>query len=493
MSYQINRYNKTLLTVVSDGTINTVTDVTLIGKDFAGFGESLNENFLHILENFAGSVQPPKPVTGQLWFDTVNGKIKFFDGNQWRTSSGTAVSPIQPTGLSKGDFWWDDINNQLYAYSGDSYVLVGPQDSSFGLTQLIYQIVNDADGGTHNVIIAYVDDQPVHIISDDSFVVADDLTGFGYIQEGITLRNTSLPTSPIPGQSNGTARFWGTASDADLLGGVTPPEYVLYTFPTFTVPVTAPSITINEDYFIDTATVNNTTVAQIRNTANDDSVISFFTNDGSGAETETIKISTEGVIPASNNVLDIGSSTKRFANIYATTVNATTFTGTAAQADTLKVGSLYLTGNTGEVADTVMARDSNADVYARRFVGTATQAEYADLAEKYTTDEEYIVGTVMTIGSDENAEMEKAESSNEVTGVISEKPAFLMNASAAGQPVALQGRVPVRVIGPVRKGQTLRTSHNGIASAGPHGSIVGIALQSNFNEAEKLVETFLKI
>ena len=80
MPYAINKYNGTLISTVADGTIDNTTDLKIIGKNYAGYGEVQNENFLYLLENFANNNPPPRPIQGQLWFDSSNSKLKFYDG-----------------------------------------------------------------------------------------------------------------------------------------------------------------------------------------------------------------------------------------------------------------------------------------------------------------------------------------------------------------------------------------------------------------------------
>ena len=136
---------------------------------------------------------------------------------------------------------------------------------------------------------------------------------------------------------------------------------------------------------------------------------------------------------------------------------------------------------------------------ANLFTGTATQAQYADLAEKYTTDQEHPVGTIMTIptmrdGDMGDAEMIACDLDGIPTGVISDKPAYLMNAEAEGQAVALKGKVPVRVTGPVFKGDPIYSNIDGVGSQIiQDGKMIGIALETNEDEEEKLVEVFLKV
>lgn len=121
--------------------------------------------------------------------------------------------------------------------------------------------------------------------------------------------------------------------------------------------------------------------------------------------------------------------------------------------------------------------------------GTSTSAQYADLAEKYLADAEYAVGTVMMVGGD--AEVTAATWGSRAIGVISANPAFKMNDDLVGGTfVALKGRVPVRIVGAIRKGDRIIASDTGVATAGvPHSSdVIGIALESNSDISEKLVE-----
>jgi len=127
------------------------------------------------------------------------------------------------------------------------------------------------------------------------------------------------------------------------------------------------------------------------------------------------------------------------------------------------------------------------------FFGTATTAKYADLAEKYTTDEEYPIGTVMMVSSSLDTETCSCSEAGCPIGVISENPAFKMNADTEGQYIGLKGRLPIRVIGEVTKGSKVYTSTSGVAKAEGKGMLVGVALESNSDLNEKLVECVLKV
>ena len=141
------------------------------------------------------------------------------------------------------------------------------------------------------------------------------------------------------------------------------------------------------------------------------------------------------------------------------------------------------------------------EVHGVTFKGTATQAEYADLAENYVADSEYPVGTVVVLGGDEEVTVTDTPNSPRVAGVVSTDPAYLMNAGQSGHyvvAVALRGRVPVRVEGVVKKGDVLVTSGTpGVAMVGsdPHfigaACIIGKAISSKDHVAEGIVEVLI--
>ena len=133
MAYLITKSDGTTLTTVSDGQIDDLsTDLTLIGKNYSGFGEAFNENLIKLLENFASTARPIRPVRGQIWFDVTELKLKVYNGTAFQPVSSATISAIQPTSLTPGDLWFDDTNKQLYFFDGQSTLLLGP---SYGLAQ----------------------------------------------------------------------------------------------------------------------------------------------------------------------------------------------------------------------------------------------------------------------------------------------------------------------------------------------------------------------
>ena len=506
MAYTINHYNGSTLTTVADGTVDTSTDLTLIGKNYAGYGDAQNENFVWLLENFANTASPPNPLSGQIWFDSTPGatKLKFFDGTNWRTTGGAAIGPSSPTGLTVGDFWFNTTSNQLFAYTSDPvapFKLIGPQGvSGAGLTQMQSSTVQDTNGGSHAIIQAIDNNQTIAIISaDPAFTLqnsVNSITGFGRIQQGITLIYTdSNAVGAVPGVTNPSVahRFWGTATNSDKLNGVSASGYVLSSNPSFSNTVNFPlGYTVGSSgapplkVFIN-ATSNNPTV---QGAITDTIVFQTTLANQSLAYPLTIKGSdllpggSQANLPFSTGVNNIGSSTYQWNNVY-----ATNFLGTATNANNLNLNGSFVTANTAAVANTIAARDATNTIYATTFNGTATAADYADLAEKYLADKEYEVGTVVSVGGTQ--EVTACHSGDRALGAVSENPAYMMNQTLKGGVyIALKGRVPVKIRGTVAKGDRIisDTGGCGIAINHSHQDVFAIALESSDDEAVKLVE-----
>ena len=490
MAYQIDRYSNVLLTNVEDGTVDQTTDLKFIGKNYAGYGEIQNENFLFLLENFSGASAPARPLSGQIWYDTTVSKLKFYDGAKWRTNGGSEASATQPTGLSIGDFWWDTTNDQLYVFNGTIFILIGPQNAGDGVTQMQSLEVLDATGTTRSLIAGTVNGVTVFLISSVEFDIADSntITGFDRVKKGVTLVNTKLETNGVTTPIG--HYFWGTASDSLRLGGELASAYVREassgnTIFTTTVEFPDGGIQIGNSQDLQLF-IENGSEAVIQNVTGNNSKIKVKNTNGSGTNTHTMDFTANGLIPAQDNAVTLGSSGFKWANVF-----ATNFTGEASQATALRVGTDFRTASASASNNTVAVRDATGNIAANLFQGTATQARYADLAEKYTTDKIYPVGTAMAVGGDE--ETRSANIGDICIGVISDNPAYLMNSECDGQAIALKGRVPVRVNGPVSKGQALFSWQEGVCSTITTNALVGIALETNNDEGEKLVECVLKV
>ena len=593
MAYTIDKYNGTTVAVVEDGTIDSTLDIKLIGKNYAGYGEAQNENLVHMLENFAGPSAPPRPINGQMWYDSSSKKIKFYDQSttKWKTSGGSESSSSEPTGLSSGDFWFDTANNQLYVYNGTSFVLVGPQGlSGVGTTQLKSIKVFDVSNNPYPVVAAFVDGKVAYTISTSNEytlnTASQDILNVGNtgsfttIKKGITLANLQ-PGDVSPGGPVPTIAFWGTASSARRLvnsagqtrtaddfiekgAGTTsfigPPNinvkfgdvgYTLGNDDDLEVKV------LSNDVIIERKTLNQGIDVRLADNTQPSNLTKFrFLTASQASAAPYTGLTAPALVPDVAGNTNLGAPGAVFNKVY-----ANEFVGTTSRADELKVGANYRsaavdsagvgTVNTVAVRDssgrlcaaaflgnatsattavtatqsntllvganyrstaidtassgtpfTVPCRDNEGNLNAVLFQGTATSALFADLAEKYLADDEYEVGTVVTVGGD--AEVTACRFGDRAFGAVSANPAYMMNAGLEGGTyIALKGRVPVKVVGSVKKGDKLVAAGNGCAGAarnvlrntailaGNFPDTFAIALETNDTEDVKLVEAII--
>ena len=201
MSYQLNKTDGTLLVSLIDGQIDTAsTNLTLVGKNYTGYGEVFNENFIKLLENFSSTAAPSNPLSGQLWWDTSAARLKVFDGLIWKASGGPFVQNTLPT-MVAGDLWIDNLNNQLYAFDGTDTVLIGPQytvtqkktgfetgsilDNQSRSRTIAYLYV----GGTLSAVLSAIEFTPTYSQRITGLVTATNTTGIIY--EGINIINAT--------------------------------------------------------------------------------------------------------------------------------------------------------------------------------------------------------------------------------------------------------------------------------------------------------------
>ena len=201
MSYIINKTDGSQLTIVVDGTIDqTATDLTLIGKNASSYGESFNENFIKLLENFANGTAPLNPIPGQLWFDTTQNRLKVYDGNIFKVSGGTIVSPSTPVTPVAGDLWINNQTQQLKFYDGSIWILTGPvytQDQ--GTSGFIISNIIDTINKSHTVAEMWVAGKLFGIFSLDEFTPLATIPNFvGNISPGFNISNYINPTTGQP-------------------------------------------------------------------------------------------------------------------------------------------------------------------------------------------------------------------------------------------------------------------------------------------------------
>ena len=247
------------------------------------------------------------------------------------------------------------------------------------------------------------------------------------------------------------------------------------------VSITGGSITGITDLAIADGGTGASTVAQAR--TNLGLVIGSDIQPFSNNLTALAAITTHGLFVKNTAGTAITRSIAGSTSITVTNGDAVSGNPTIALSGTPEVSALIKIGTNGS---------GNIGQTGNRFgtiFGTATTAQYADLAEKYTTDVEYEAGTVLAVAINGEAEATQTwQSGQRVLGVISTNPAFLMNDEADGQAIALRGRVPVKVIGPIRKGQPLICNQDGKGMYGDTSNSFAIALETNEDANVKLVE-----
>ena len=217
MAYQINKTDGTIVATVADGQIdNLSTDLTLIGKNYSGFGEAFNENLIKLLENFSNTTAPLNPIKGQLWFDASESKLKIYNGFDFVPVSSATISSTQPSTLAIGDLWFDNTAQQLYFFDGTNAILLAPAYSAIqGLSGLKVDSILDTLNQTKIITSLYNNGILLGIFAKDSFTPKIEIIGFsGSIQ---------------PGFNAGTLaglKFAVTCTNSERLGGTLATTYV---------------------------------------------------------------------------------------------------------------------------------------------------------------------------------------------------------------------------------------------------------------------------
>ena len=347
MAYTVNKSNNSASPnqyIVQDGVVNTQTDLSFIGKGYAGYGELIAENFLHLLENFSNTSAPSKPVQGQLWYDSDANRLKIYTGSTFVPAGGNVpYQSTAPASLQQGDLWIDSDTGQLYFYDGSSSILVGPPTSTGSLNGFVFEAVTDSTTASQNVTKWYSDGTLIAIISDTEFTPQTTITGFPTVKKGITL--TTSPTG---------IKLHGTATDADALGGVAASSFLrsdANDTTTGTIGIVNDSgMTLGADNDL-SITVDGTGVNIANTTDNTD--ITFKVKDG-GVTTTVMSID------GSEARVGIGTATPSTKLDVSGTVNATAFTGPITGAVTTSginittSGTIIFEGSTDDAFETTL-------------------------------------------------------------------------------------------------------------------------------------------
>jgi hypothetical protein len=425
MAYTITLTDQSIFAVIADGTINQSSSMTLVGKNWAGYGQFLDDNFIRLLECGSNTTPPGAPLTGQLWWDKTNNVLKIYNGTVFKTISAATASTTAPSSNSTGDLWFDTTNQQLKVWTGSTWLLIGPQfTAGQGVTGAIPVTIADNSAGSHYCIELYCNNDIVGIISKDgAFTPAVAIPGFTTIRPGLTLATIVGANVPL---------FQGTATNSQALNSLASSQ--------------------------------------------------FMRSDTNTSTSGTLSVVNNGGIAAGVN------------SDFRVSVSGTAVT----LANQTSGGNIYFGVNIGGTPTTVMTINGGNGAIS----GNQITANYADVAERFAADAIYEAGTVVELGGDQEITYSRTDLSESVFGVISTKAAYLMNSQAGTDathpPVAMTGRVPVRTIGTVKKGERLVSAGNGLARAAKLGeatsfNVIGRALRDKLDAAEGTVEAIVTI
>lgn len=215
MAYTISftdAINKGTITV-QDNTVNTATSLSLPGKNTTSYGTVIAENFLHLLENFANSAAPLRPIEGQIWFDNSAGvsQLKVYDGANWVAAGGLKKALNRPSASESiaGDLWVDTDAQQLYLYTGSGWILIGPQFSEGLTTGATPVTVSGSDDVEYSIVKFEVQANTVAIIAKDSFTPKITIPGFSALRPGLNLSVSNF--------GGGIGKIYGTSEKAEAL------------------------------------------------------------------------------------------------------------------------------------------------------------------------------------------------------------------------------------------------------------------------------------
>jgi hypothetical protein len=211
MPYQINKHNGDRLVILDDGTLDSTTSLGLVGKNYAGYGEIQNENFLWLLENFAGSIPPGRAIVGQLWYDSSTQRINVYTGtNNWKIVGNTQVAAAEPIEPAPGDGWLKNDSKQFYVFDGSQFVFVGPETvQGYGVSRAVSTKIRDESNNYWPVIKLTLNDTVIAIIADRAFTInsLDAVVGFTTLIKGINLSATSVISGSLQGNSITSTRL----------------------------------------------------------------------------------------------------------------------------------------------------------------------------------------------------------------------------------------------------------------------------------------------
>lgn len=327
MPYTIKKFNGQTLVTIQDGTVDSVsTNLQLPGKNYSGYGSSLNQSLVYLLENFANAVEPTNKVVGQLWFDTSVKKIKVYNGIDFKPLASAEYGATPPTGQLIGDSWFNTTTGQLFIYDGSAHKLIGPPLTNPSAAQLTNKRLVDDGGNLHTVLLAVFGENTIAIFSKDEFTIDQTQTpvaGFTKVYKGISLPSrTSYPN----------VQFGGVAKTSEsLLVGTT--EYPAINF----VQNVGNSQVMNTDLKLRIEpTITNNVFTDLRGLfigGSDNFYFGYNAGTGfisnltggsialsvtnSGTLTRIVNVDSSGLIPSSDSKISLGTESAKWRSVYA--------------------------------------------------------------------------------------------------------------------------------------------------------------------------------
>lgn len=591
MAYTITLTDGTVFATIADGATNTASSMTLIGKNYAGYGQFLDDNFIRLLENGSNTSAPGSPLTGQLWWDKTNNLLKVYNGTVFKTISAATSSASAPSSNVTGDLWYDTTNQQLKVWTGAAFIVVGPAYSaSQGTSGAVPETITDSVGATKYITSLYVNNNRVGIVyNSSSFVPQASLTStFPTIFPGITLTTTNSPifagtannasylnsltssqfmrsdtntsTTGVLRVLNNSGMFVGASNalsitqsgnDALVRSDISGGNLTLGANVSGTIFTVAQALGGNGTFAIANAATVGTTLSATGNITggnvltgglisatgnitggNVNTVLVAATTLSATANVQGGNLRTAGLISSTGNItsaaniagsffigngsqltgLSAAVSVQKIVNgtsnveINATGGNVSFTVGGTANVVVVDTSTIYANvvsvqsiAKTGSNAVGNIGSSSN---YFNRVFATATTALYADVAERFEADELLEPGTVVELGGTKEITRARRDLSENVFGVISTRPAYMMNGGAGEDdthpPVAMTGRVPVQVVGTIRKGDRLVSAGNGLARSAQPGeatafNVIGRALNDKLQDGVGTVEAIVTI
>jgi len=431
MAYTVRNSSNVVVATVADNSIDTSTDITLIGKNYTGYGQRLNENLIGLLENFSKTSAPTKPIRGQIWFDSNTNDLKVYNGSAFvnaikTASSLTVSSTLSVTGNANVGNLITNGNITAGYFIGDGSQITNISSGS--------SIVN----GNSNVSITANSNVTVSVAGNTNILT---VTGTGANISG---------TANVSGNAN--VGNLGTAGLITVTGNVTGGNLVTG------------------------GTLSATGNANVGNLG-----------------TTTLISTTGNITTVNSGIIQNGNSNIAIAANSNVTISVT---GTANVVN-IQTANVTLKANLLPNANATFSLGSTSLRWANVW-GVSSSALYADLAEKYWSDDAYDVGTVVKIGGTREITICNEDCSNEIFGCISQNPAYLMNDNDFEnyQPVVLVGRSVIKIIGKISKGDRLVSAGNGCARKATDEELsyqteIGRALSEKNYEEIALIEAFI--